>query len=141
MIGVLVPGMALAHVIDPPLAALELPAAPPAPRPPALPHFDPANHTASQDLTYNAQHPARYPREAVMAHHEGRVLMLILVSEKGDIGEVRVEQSSGYLELDNAAVAAARTWRFSPGYRDGVPQASWVRVPATFALNWPPAGK
>lgn len=68
-------------------------------------------------------------------HHQGTVILLVLVGVNGEALEVKVQQSSGYHELDRAAVQAAQHWRFNPGTHAGQPQKGWARVPVTFNLN------
>ncbi len=57
------------------------------------------------------------------------------VLPSGRVGQVRVEQSSGYVKLDESAVREARKWRMKPGMQDGVATAMWKRVPITFRLK------
>ena len=50
-----------------------------------------------------------------------------LIGTDGQAQEVQLAQSSGFERLDQAALKAAREWRYVPGKRDGVPQAMWVQ--------------
>ena len=88
----------------------------------------PPTHAVAQDLTYNAQFPPRFPPGAAQAGHFGKVLLLVLVQADGSTGEVKVERSSGYADLDASAVSVAKHWRFIPAAKDGVPVAGWARV-------------
>lgn len=97
-----------------------------------------ATHLAGQDITYNSRFPPHFPKEAVAAGHYGTVILLILVNTNGENGEIRVEQSSGYPELDASAVEAAKHWMYTPEVKSGVPQASWIRTPITFSRPVPP---
>nr|WP_165583260.1 energy transducer TonB [Dyella soli] len=76
----------------------------------------------------------KYPVKAIRLRHEGTVTLIMLVNTTGHVAEVRVEQSSGYLELDQTAVDTARDWLFTPGTIDGVPYPSYVREPINFHL-------
>ncbi|MBC8120301.1 MAG: energy transducer TonB, partial [Gemmatimonadaceae bacterium] len=76
-----------------------------------------------------------YPEIAQQNNWEGRVLLSAYIKEDGSIGEVKVVKSSGHGELDEAAIAALRGWRFEPARRGEVAQGSWVRVPFTFTLQ------
>jgi protein TonB len=49
--------------------------------------------------------------------------------------ETRVDTSSGYDILDQAAVAAVRAWRFVPARLGGAAIEAWVRVPVAFRLT------
>lgn len=98
----------------------------------------PPTHFAGQDITYNSHFPPHFPKEAVAAGHYGVVTLLILVNANGEKGEIRVDQSSGYPELDASAVEAAQHWIYTPEVKNGVPQASWVRTPVAFGRPTPP---
>lgn len=79
--------------------------------------------------------PPEYPREARRRGLEGRVSLRILVAEDGNVAQVEVAESSGEESLDNAAVDAARQWKFTPATRDGRAVAEWIRVPVRFSLR------
>jgi protein TonB len=63
------------------------------------------------------------------------VVLLVLVAVDGSPKEVKVDQSSGYRELDRAAVKAAERWRFNPGKRNGQPYEAYARISVNFNLN------
>ena len=50
---------------------------------------------------------------------EGVVAMEMIVTEEGKAIELRVVESAGQI-LDEAALEAARTWRFEPALKQGV---------------------
>jgi protein TonB len=75
-----------------------------------------------------------YPMMARRHGLEGTVVLRVLVSETGGVGQAAVEASSGCADLDKAAVEAVRKWRFIPATRGGVAVAVWVRQPVTFRL-------
>jgi protein TonB len=64
-----------------------------------------------------------------------RVRLRFLVHADGTVGAVEVVASSGRADLDAAAVAAARGWRFAPARRDGVPVVSRVLIWVAFILG------
>ena len=76
-----------------------------------------------------------YPAAEIRAGHTGTVLISIYVLENGRVGDVRLDQSSGYKRLDESALREARRWRLKPGMRDGVPVAMWKQLPVTFRLQ------
>lgn len=67
-----------------------------------------------------------YPESARAAGAEGVVRLRVEVLEDGAVGEVEIVGSSGSTVLDDAAVAAVRSWRFEPATADGAPRR--VRV-------------
>lgn len=76
-----------------------------------------------------------YPPAAIRLNQTGTVMLSVQVLENGRVGDVRVEQSSGYARLDEAAVREARRWKFVPGTHDGVPMTMWKQIPITFRLQ------
>ena len=60
---------------------------------------------------------------------------MILVGIDGTPKDIKVEKSSGYRELDRAALDAARRWRFNPEIRNGRKVEGYARVPVSFNLN------
>src|SRR5690606_19395087 len=95
----------------------------------------PIDVAPSEDISYRARFKPRYPPQAIRQRHAGKVILLVLVAVDGTPKEIKVEQSSGYRELDRAAIDAANKWRFNPGSRNGAPYEGWARVPIDFQLN------
>jgi TonB family protein len=82
-----------------------------------------------------------YPPEALRQHHEGTVTVRLKLGADGAPLEVLVEKSSGYSELDAAAVSSVSTWKYRPATRDGQNVEITSLVPLTFhsnALGGPP---
>ena len=75
-----------------------------------------------------------YPDEARRAGVTGTVMVQAHVREDGTVGECRVVKSIP--ELDAAAIAAVRQWRFKPAMSKGVPVAVPVAVPVKFPPDW-----
>jgi|KBSMisStaDraftv2_1062788.scaffolds.fasta_scaffold1058694_2 TonB family protein len=94
----------------------------------------PWNVTAAADLTYNAKHHPRFPAEAIRQHHSGSVVTLALIGTNGEVKGVTIERSSGFPELDEAAVDTVKGWKFAPAYKSGVPTESYARMPLSFDL-------
>jgi protein TonB len=76
-----------------------------------------------------------YPSRAIREGWVGTVMLSVYVLENGRIGEVRLERSSGYAELDASAVREAKRWRLKPGMRDGIAVPMWKQIPITFQLK------
>jgi TonB family protein len=78
----------------------------------------------------------KYTDEARRRNLQGTVELEIVVREDGSVGDVRVTKSPDRTYgLDDAAVAAARQWRFKPGLRNGVPVATTVGLVLEFRPN------
>jgi len=86
-------------------------------------------------ITYGHQTRVAYPRESLINHEQGTVILKVLVSAEGLVQAVEIEKTSGYLRLDRAARDAVKSWSFHPALRNGVAQSAWALVPVTFNLQ------
>jgi TonB family protein len=78
--------------------------------------------------------PVVYPQVAQSAGEEGTVVVRVYVSESGKPMRVSVAKSSGYADLDNAAVETAMNWRYVPAIRSGAIAADWANVQVVYKL-------
>jgi periplasmic protein TonB len=102
--------------------------APPPPPPVAdvAPRSDPKRPVSQPD----------YPSASQRLGEEGVVTLTLYVLENGRVGEARVEKSSGFPRLDEAAVKhATARWRLLPGTREGKPVAMWMQMNVRFQLK------
>lgn len=76
--------------------------------------------------------PAAYPERAQEQGIEGEVVVLVTVSPSGDVTDARIEKTTGDESLNNAALEAARQWKFKPGTRYGVPSETTIAIPFRF---------
>ena len=76
-----------------------------------------------------------YPRSARRKGHEGVVTVAISVAENGVVAYAEVVSSSGYKELDEAALSAVRSARFAPATSDGVSVRGELRLTFDFRLR------
>ncbi len=68
-----------------------------------------------------------YPRTSAQRGEQGTVKMQFTVGANGKLAGSAIIKSSGYRELDQAALNALIHCRFKPAYRDGRPvQAAFV---------------
>jgi TonB family protein len=75
-----------------------------------------------------------YPKEPFDARIEGTVGLELVVQANGSVGDVRVVKSLNP-DLDEAAMACARRWRFRPGTKDGQPIDLIVTLDISFSLR------
>lgn len=75
-----------------------------------------------------------YPPIAVRQRVEGTVILTALISEKGDVLDVRVLGGERRLGLDDAAMRAMRGAKFSPAMKDGKRVKTWLPTPVKFKL-------
>jgi protein TonB len=76
-----------------------------------------------------------YPREAVIRGIEGRVVLFLRISTEGKVTEARIETSSGYRILDDAALAHAWKLTFQPARENYRPVATTALYPVTYELT------
>jgi protein TonB len=76
-----------------------------------------------------------YPSSARRLGFQGITVLKVHVLIDGRVGEVIVQQSAGHPDLDQAAAAAVRQWRFEPGRRGDDPVDMWVLLPVDFRLR------
>ena len=76
-----------------------------------------------------------YPKGARQRGEQGEVMLEIRVNAAGIVDRVDIVSSCGFPELDEAAVRAARTARFTPAKSGGSPVASTARLRLDFRLK------
>lgn len=84
---------------------------------------------------YRENPPPQYPPIARRRGYQGKVILEVLVSRKGEVKELMLSKSSGHPILDKAAMKSVKHWVFEPGERDGKPAEMWVKVPVRFQLR------
>jgi TonB family protein len=77
----------------------------------------------------------RYPESARRAGVQGVTLLRVRVMENGRVGEVVVDQSAGFRDLDFAAMEAVKKWLFEPAHRGKEAVSVWVMLPVKFELR------
>jgi len=111
---------------------MAIPAPPPAPPAPPAP---PSDIAPSENISYRKLRPPKYPPQAIRQRHEGECVLRVLIGTDGKPKDVQVEKSSGFRELDRAAMDAVQGWVFNPGQRDGKSVEGWALVPFKFSLS------
>ena len=81
------------------------------------------------------QRALKYPEVARQAGIQGRVIVQVLVSEKGKVIDTRIWQSLGRHVCDEAAIEALKKVRWEPASRGGKPVPGWVSMPVIFKLD------
>lgn len=79
--------------------------------------------------------PAEYPKKARKEGVQGRVIFQAMVDEKGAVQRVRIMRTLPL--LDDAAVSAARRWRFWPAVLCGRPVKVFFTQVIAFKLDQP----
>jgi protein TonB len=79
--------------------------------------------------------PPAYPTFSRRMGEEGTVILRVELDEAGVVAHARVQTSSGFARLDEAALDAVRTWRCTPARRDGQPVRAVALQPFKFILQ------
>ena len=77
---------------------------------------------------------AEYPKTSLMNEEQGAVTMSFLVSPDGKVVESKVDKSSGFKNLDKAAIKAISACKFKPGTKDGAVALTWTKVDYVWSL-------
>ena len=75
-----------------------------------------------------------YPEIAVRAAVQGKVVMKVLIGNKGEVEDIEILKSIG-AGCDEAAIAAVMNTKFDPGRQRGKPVRVYLSIPITFKLN------
>ncbi|SEQ02906.1 outer membrane transport energization protein TonB (TC 2.C.1.1.1) [Solimonas aquatica] len=123
-------------VIPPPEISIAQPPAPTTaihatttPQPAAAP--PPAAKTSPVVKAKNCREP-EYPAISQRLNETGSVVLQLLVGVDGKVTEAKVETSSGYPRLDEAAKRALSLCKFTPGTEGGQPTPMWAQLKYTF---------
>jgi protein TonB len=76
-----------------------------------------------------------YPADLRRRGIQGFVVLSILVTDHGQVENVKVVESSPPGVFDNVASEAVRGWQFEPARYKGEPVDTWVRQRVTFELS------
>jgi len=76
-----------------------------------------------------------YPEILRAAGIGGQVVVWLFISETGQVLDSRVSQTSGYAQLDEAALNVASVYRFSPALNRDQAVQVWIQLPMTFQVN------
>jgi protein TonB len=77
---------------------------------------------------------AEYPKASLINEEQGDVTMSFLVGADGNVVESKVDKSSGYKNLDKAAIKALSACKFKPGTKDGAVAQTWTKVDYSWKL-------
>lgn len=78
---------------------------------------------------------AEYPKASLMNEEQGIVSMSFLVNADGSVAESKLEKTSGFKNLDKAAMKSISSCKFKPGTKDGAPAQTWTKVDYAWKLD------
>jgi protein TonB len=76
-----------------------------------------------------------YPAASARNGDMGTVGLALLIAPDGRVTDSRITSSSGFRELDRAAVAALSSCRFKPATTNGVPESAWGKIAYVWTLE------
>ena len=76
-----------------------------------------------------------YPRSMREAGIGGRALLWFFIDETGTVQDTRVFQSSGFEDLDQAALSVANIMRFTPAQNMDRKVPVWIQIPINFSVQ------
>jgi protein TonB len=77
---------------------------------------------------------AEYPKASLINEEQGDVTMSFLVAADGKVVESKIDKSSGFKNLDKAAIKALSGCKFKPGTKDGAVAQTWTKVDYSWKL-------
>lgn len=103
---------------------------------PARPSSAAPPASSSVDITYKETKPPQYPISAMEHEEQGLVLLNVKVDASGQVLNIGVDTpgTTAAKDLQDAAIAAVKTWQFNPGMKDGLPVGGVITVPISFGI-------
>ncbi|RJG11458.1 energy transducer TonB [Massilia cavernae] len=78
---------------------------------------------------------AEYPKASLMNEEQGTVSMSFLVNADGSVADSKLDKTSGFKNLDKAAIKSISACKFKPGTKDGAPAQTWTKVDYAWKLD------
>ena len=78
---------------------------------------------------------ADYPKASLMNEEQGTTSMSFLVAPDGAVVDAKLEKTSGFKNLDKAAIKSISACKFKPGSKDGAPAQTWTKVDYAWKLD------
>lgn len=104
-----------------------------APMPRPSPVMAAPARTAAVVDSRNCSKP-EYPPASIRGREEGLVVLQFLIGADGTAIESKIERTSGFRRLDEAARNALSLCKFKPGTESGKPVQSWARIEYSWKL-------
>lgn len=108
------------------------PPAPPAPAPVAK-AAGPSRVAAVADFSTCAK--PEWPKASLRNEETGTVTLSFLIGTDGRVADSKIVKSSGFRDLDKAAVSGISKCRFKPGMTDGKPEQAWMQMQYVWTLE------
>ena len=76
-----------------------------------------------------------YPANSARNGDAGTVGLALLIAADGHVADAKVTSTSGFRELDRAAIAALSLCKFKPATANGVPESAWGKIAYVWTLE------
>jgi protein TonB len=113
------------------------PQEPVAPAQPDAPPAQPSNNTGAMRTAVIAGGCAtpQYPAAALRNEESGTVSLALLIGADGRVTQSRIDHSSGYRDLDKAALNALSMCTFKPAMNNGQAESGWAQIAYVWKLE------
>ena len=125
--------IANATSVKPATNVLTPPAPPANPAPPAPANPNPVRVAAVAD--FNTCAKPEWPKASLRNEETGTVTLSFLIGTDGRVADSKIVKSSGFRDLDKAAVAGISRCKFKPGLTDGKPEQAWMQMQYVWTLE------
>ncbi|MQR02183.1 energy transducer TonB [Glaciimonas soli] len=95
----------------------------------------PTPRTITSGIEYIQEPRPEYPSSSKRMGEEGKVIMRVLINEKGRAERIEIQKTSGYSRLDDAAKRAMLRALFKPYMENGKAIPVYAIVPINFQLS------
>ena len=86
-------------------------------------------------VLFDACQPPQWPRSSLRYEETGRVTLAFYIDADGKLLRARTLESSGHVELDNAAMSTIAACTFRPGFIKGKAVPGWAKVQYVWSLE------
>ena len=84
---------------------------------------------------FNTCAKPEWPKASLRNEEAGTVTLQFLISADGRVGGSKIVKSSGFRELDKAAVTGISKCKFKPGMTDGKAEEAWMTMQYIWTLE------
>jgi periplasmic protein TonB len=84
---------------------------------------------------FNTCAKPEWPKASLRNEETGTVTLSFLIGTDGRVADSKVVKSSGFRDLDKAALAGIGKCRFKPGMVDGKPEQAWMQMQYVWTLE------
>ncbi|MES2129088.1 MAG: energy transducer TonB [Pseudomonadota bacterium] len=84
---------------------------------------------------FNTCAKPEWPKASLRNEETGTVTLQFLIGADGHVADSKIVKSSGFRDLDKAAVVGISKCRFKPGMTDGKPEQAWMTMQYVWTLE------